>query len=107
MRRIEAKMVAAVLAGGRMKDGNTEVITRTREDGARITTVYLQGNLIAQNDTIAGWSFRLAGWNTPTTRSRINALLQGLGVSGRVYGVEGQAHFDGEPINLHDWVHVI
>ena len=105
MRKIEAKMVAAVLTGGTLKDGNTEVTTRTREDGQRVTMVYLHGNMIAQNGTIAGWRFRLAGWNTPTTRSRINALLQGLEVPGRVHSVKGQAHFGGKPINHHDWVH--
>lgn len=78
MRVIEAKMAAAVLTGSSMKSGNTEVTTRTREDGARITTVYLNGN-------------------TPTTRSRLNALLQGLEVSGRVHSVKGQPH---------DWFHV-
>lgn len=106
MRVIEAKMAAAALTGSSMRSGNTEVTTRTREDGARITTVYLHGNMIAQNGTLAGWGFRLAGWNTPTTRSRVNALLQGLGVPGRVYSVKGQAHFNGKPINHHDWVHV-
>ena len=106
MRVIEAKMIAAVLTGSSMKSGNTEVTTRTREDGARITTVYLHGNMIAQNGTTAGWGFRLAGWNTPTTRSRLNALLQGLEVSGRVQGVKGQPHFNGKPIDPHDWFHV-
>lgn len=106
MRVIEAKMVEAVRTGSSMKSGNTEVITRTREDGARITTVYLHGNMIAQNGTIAGWRFRLAGWNTPTTRSRINALLQVLEVSGRVHGVKGQPQFNGKPIDQHEWFHV-
>ena len=44
------------------------------------------------------------GCNTPTMRSRVNALLQGLEVPGRVYSVKGQAHFNGKPINHHDWV---
>ena len=105
MRKIEAKMVAAVLTGGNMKGGNTEVVTRTREDGQRVTSVYLHGNLIAQNG-VTGWGFSLRGWNTPTTRSRVNALLQGLEVPGRVCTIGGQAHFDGKPINHHDWVHV-
>lgn len=105
MRKIEAKMVAAVLTGDRMKDGGTEVVTRTREDGQRVTSVYLHDNLIAQNG-VTGWGINLRGWNTPTTRSRINALLQGLEVPGRVYSVKGQAHFNGRPIDPHDWIHV-
>ena len=79
MRKIEAKMVAAVLAGGRMKDGNTEVVTGASLFACQIvTSVYLHGNLIAQNGG-KGWGINLRGWNTPTTRSRVNALLQGLG----------------------------
>ena len=105
MRKIEAGMIAAVLTGGSMKGGNTEVVTRTREDGQRVTSVYLFDSLIAKKDA-AGWQFNLRGWNTPTTRSRVNALLQGLEVPGRVYSVKGQAHFNGKPINHHDWVHV-
>ena len=105
MRKIEAKMIAAVLAGGRMDDGNTFVETFTRADGGRVTMVYLFDSLIAKKDA-AGWQFSLRGWNTPTTRSRVNALLQGLEVPGRVYGVKGQAHFNGKPINHHDWVRV-
>ena len=105
MRKIEAKMVAAVLTGGRMGDGNTFVETFTRADGVCVTMVYLFDNLIAKKD-VAGWQFSLRGWNTPTARSRVNALLQGLEVPGRVYSVKGQAHFNGKPINHHDWVHV-
>lgn len=105
MRKIEAKMVAAVLTGGRMKSGNTTVATVTRGDGVRVTSVYLCGNMIAQNG-IFGWGVKLCGWNTRTTRSRINALLQGLETSSRVHNVKGQAHFNGKPINYHDWVRV-
>lgn len=103
MRKIEAKMVAAVLTGGHMKSGNTEVTTRTREDGARITTVYLHGSMIAQNGTIAGWRFRLAGWNTPTTRSRINALRSALEIPGCVHCVKGAPMLDGKPVSAVDW----
>ena len=102
MRVIEAKMIAAVLTGSSMKSGNTEVVTRTREDGARITTVYLHGNLIAQNGT-TGWGFRLAGWNTPTTRSRINALRRALQIPGIVHCVKGAPMLDGEPISATGW----
>ena len=103
MRKVEAKMIAAVLTGDCMKDGNTEVVTR--EDGQRVTMVYLHDCLIAKKD-VAGWQFSLRGWNTPVTRSRVNALLQGLEVPGRVCTIKGQAHFNGKPINHHDWVHV-
>ena len=105
MRKIEAKMVAAVLTGGRMGDGNTFVETFTRADGQRVTMVYLFDSLIAKKD-VAGWQFSLRGRNTPTARSRVNALLQGLEVPGRVCTIGGRAHFSGRPIDHHDWVHV-
>lgn len=105
MRKIEAMMVAAVLTGGRMSGGNTFVETITRADGGRVTMVYLFDNLIARKDA-TGWQFSLRGQNTPTTRSRVNALLQGLEVPGRVYSVKGQAHFNGKPIGHHDWIRV-
>ena len=103
MRVIEAKMIAAVLTGSNMKSSNTEVVTRTREDGARVTAVYLHGHMIAQNGTIAGWGYRLAGWNTPTTRSRINALRCALEIPGRVRCVNGAPMLDGRPISAVDW----
>ena len=106
MRKIEARMVAAALTGDRMKDGNTEVVTGASLFACQIvTSVYLHGNLIAQNGG-KGWGINLRGWNTPTTRSRVNALLQGLGVPGRVCTIKGRAHFNGKPIGHHDWVHV-
>lgn len=98
MRVIEAKMVAAVLAGSNMKSGSTEVTTRTR-----VTTVYLHGNMIAQNGTIAGWRFRLAGWNSPTTRSRLNALRRALQIPGIVHCVKGVPMLNGVPISATDW----
>ena len=103
MRVIEAKMIAAVLTGSDMKSGNTEVATRTRGDGARITTVYLHGNMIAQKGVIAGWRFRLAGWNTPTARNRLNALRSALEIPGRVHCVKGAPMLDGRPISAVDW----
>ena len=96
-------MIAAVLTGSSMKSGNTEVTTRTREDGARITAVYLHGNMIAQNGVITGWGFRLAGWNTPTTRSRVNALRSALEIPGRVSCVKGAPMLDGKPVSAVDW----
>jgi hypothetical protein len=53
---------------------NTHIETRLREDGAWITSVYLHGNLIAQNG-VTGWGFKLCGWDTPTTRSRLNRIM--------------------------------
>lgn len=39
---------------------NTTVITRIREDGAVVTTIYLHGKMIAQCGAL-GWGFKMAG----------------------------------------------
>lgn len=87
MRKIEQAMIAAIKAGKNWSLDNTRVTVATREDGAKITSVYLHGNLIAQTGKAGGWGFCLAGWNSVTSRSRINAILRevapGYGVSNR------------------------
>lgn len=75
MRKIEKEMVAAIKAGKSWNKDNTQVTVNVREDGATITSVYLHGNLIAQTGKDGTWGFCLCGWNTPTTRSRINAVI--------------------------------
>jgi len=92
MRKIEAQMVCAVrerlLADHKdWKSGNTEV--RTEFEGVRGTpsygkevVVYLHGNKIASFDALSnhvreirGLMITDAGWQTATTKSRLNALL--------------------------------
>lgn len=83
MRQIEKKMVAAIKARKNFKSGNTEVtMTRNEHLGKCTAMVYLHDNLIAKisfgpENVVA--QFTLAGWNTNTTRSRLNAL--GVGIS--------------------------
>lgn len=68
MRQIEEKMIQAVKAGKNFRSGNTVV----NVDGSGIK-VYLHGNCIyAIYEGVK--RFTLAGWNTVTTRSRLNAL---------------------------------
>lgn len=68
MRQIEKKMIQAVKAGKNFRSGNTVV----NVDGSGIK-VYLHGNCIyAVYEGVK--RFTLAGWNTVTTRSRLNAL---------------------------------
>ena len=93
MRKIEAQMVMAVrdqLNGSEKtwRSGNTEV--RTEHEGihgtfgsyARFVVVRLHGNEIARFDsmlagdrTARGLRITDAGWQTVTTKSRLNALL--------------------------------
>lgn len=116
MRKIEAKMIDIInkqQAEAKGKPvgfmgvvdsqvfGNTWVRTTVREDLAIVTTVYLHGNLIAQNG-VTGWGFKMAGWPTPTTKSRINALAQGFGRDG-VYTKKGKHFSGGTEVNSLDW----
>jgi hypothetical protein len=76
MRKIESQMNAAITNSKDWKSGNTEV---TNIDG--VSYVYLHGNKIAE----VGNSFiRLfdGGWQSNTTKSRLNALLTAHGLPG-------------------------
>ena len=80
---------------------NTTVTTRTREDASLVTSVYLHGNLIAQYST-GQWGFKLCGWNTPTTRSRINAIAEAYGCD-KVRQSKGKLYYGEKEINSVDW----
>jgi hypothetical protein len=76
MRKIESQMNAAITAKVDWKLKNTEV---TNIDG--VSFVFLHGNKIAE----VGDNFvRLfdGGWQTVTTKSRLNAILQCHGLPG-------------------------
>jgi hypothetical protein len=76
MQKIESQMNAAITNSKDWKSGNTEV---TNIDG--VSYVYLHGNKIAE----VGNSFiRLfdGGWQSNTTKSRLNALLSAHGLPG-------------------------
>lgn len=126
MRKIEQEMVAAFRAANTLftrglarswKNGNTEVRV-----GSATIAVYLHGHAIFQAvypeaPSIARYrlEFSLAGWNTPTTRSRINALLDAYTYTGgrqRVYSQKGQPRwfreysggsYDQVLDNIHGW----
>jgi hypothetical protein len=82
MRKIEKAMLRALIKRERWASGNTRVELDMRQDGKPLALVFLHGNHIAtvgyryNGDTpkIVSLTCTLAGWNTPTTRSRINAL---------------------------------
>ena len=73
MRKIESEMIAAINGNINWTKDNTSVIF---EDG--ISSVYLHGNLIAEVDDN---SIKLydGGWQSNTTKSRLNALLSEIG----------------------------
>ena len=90
MHKVEYRMVEAIKAGKPMKSGNTEVTS----DAFNTAVVKLYGSPIARTRWIPGqdklgWEWTLAGFNTKTTRSRINALSNGLGWGFTIGNVKG------------------
>ena len=113
MRKIEKQMIEAINKQRASKKAvlfgegltrtvdNTMICTRLRFDNKIVTTVYLHGNLIASNSG-DNWGFKMCGWPTPTTKSRINAIANTFGHLG-VYTKAGK-HFTGtKEINAYDW----
>ena len=73
MRKIEQQMNEAILYRKDFFKGNTSVENYITETGAREAVVKLHGNHIATvGDTLQICD---AGWQTVTTKSRLNALL--------------------------------
>ena len=77
MRKIERQMCDAVQSNKNWQSGNTEVKT----DDANISRVFLHGNHIA---TIDDDSMMImdGGWQSTTTKSRLNALCDAFCVAG-------------------------
>ena len=82
MRLIEEEMVSAIKSRTNWAKANTMVIT---DGGGFRTRVYLHGNLIAVIDNLTK-TVRLNScrWQTPTTKSRLNCVLNALGCAGYV-----------------------
>lgn len=89
MRIVTQKIKRAFEQGVSLKVGNTKT------DG---TSVFLHGNEIVRRDPSGLVFATLAGWNTPTTRERVNGIT-GMGF----HQVGFVACLDGEPINENDW----
>lgn len=64
------------------------------------TRMYLFGNLIAEK-VANRIRVTLAGWNTPTTRERLNGL-NGVSASTK----QGQAFINGKAVDNSEWVEV-
>ena len=107
MRKIEAQMINAVrdcLNGSESswKSGNTAVYVQHRgfkhEFGyERIVVVEFHGNVIAEFDSAlcghrdsCGLKLSDCGWRTPTTKSRLNALLMAFTEGSEIYQKQGQ-----------------
>jgi len=95
MRKITEQASNAFHNGRDFRSGNTQV--NRRLGGVELT---LHGHTIAKN-TNDGLHINLCGWNTNTTRERLNGL-QGV----RLNTKKGQAFLNGNPISDCEWVKV-
>ena len=89
MRKVTEQIKQAFEQGKSLKVGNTKT------DGQ---TVWLHGNAIVKRD---GWGvveWSLAGWNTSTTRERINGIT-GVGI----HQVNFEPVLNGEVVDSSDW----
>lgn len=77
MRKIEKDMIAAIKSNRNWKCKNTEVFAS--DSGPQ---VYLHGHLIAKFQRDNSVIMSLCGWNTVTTRSRLNAICREFGLDG-------------------------
>ena len=86
MRKITEEASEAFRTGSEFQKSNTLVI---RE----INSVRLElfGYMIAFEDPYDGVFIGLSGWNTHTTRERLNGLLETLQVSFRIKCIKGEA----------------
>lgn len=91
MRKIEEEMLEAIRKQRNFKRGNTRVRT-----GRNFSNVYLHGNHIAII-TATTKKFNMCGWNSVTTRSRLNAL--GANVCQRKF----TPYHNGEAIDSAKW----
>ena len=81
MRKIERLMNVAISNNTDWKNSNTEVIHTCDNVNAPVSHVYLHGNKIAE----VGDNFiKLfdGGWQSNTTKSRLNAILSEHGIAG-------------------------
>ena len=83
MRKIEQQMNRAIVNKNDWSNSNTVVEYNSNTD---CSTVYLHNNRIATVDHITN-ALKLSscGWQSVTTKSRLNAILQGLIAGASVY----------------------
>lgn len=84
MRQIETEMVAAIRQRRNWRKSNTSVQVIPDMGQGQIIQVRLHDNLIAELRDDA-YIFSDAGWATVTTRSRLNALFEGLNLPIAIY----------------------
>lgn len=96
MRKVTETIAHALLNG----EGRT--VSNTSTDGE---SVWLHGNLIARlTNHRTELELTLAGWNTPTTRERLNGIMEVFGINSRFHQQNWEAMFDGREIAADDTI---
>lgn len=99
MRKIEQAMIAAIESDRAFQRDNTLVTMASLPLGGYKFKVFLHGNKIAQierstlNNSVSRVEFSFAGWQTPTTKSRIKAALSVMSQHASVYQKKGELYF--------------
>ena len=83
-----------------MTVGNTA--TAHGENGIAVT---LHGNTIALKNE-SGIYMTLAGWNTTTTRERLNGIAQVLGIDASFTQRKFEPYFNGKQVGINQWFKV-
>ena len=99
MRKIEKQIISAIKENKDLKVANSEVISCSN-----VSDVYLHGNLIARIGETWMELFD-GGYQSATTKSRINSLLQAFGMEGQyVFQKKGEwfIQYQGAPIPFFD-----
>ena len=100
MRKIEKEMQNAIRTQRNWSKANTSVSV----DQEGFTTVRLHGNRIAEIAPHGDITLSSAGWETVTTKSRLNAILDCFLHNCRIYQrnfewfIDGDSFFDGYTI---------
>ena len=89
MRKVTEQIKQAFNKGVSLKVGNTKT------DGQ---TVWLHGNAIVKRDADGLVKWSLAGWNTPTTRERVNGIA-----NADVCQFKFEPVLNGQVIDSCDW----
>ena len=96
MRKVTQKIANA------FNRGESKTIGNTCTDGQ---AVYLHGNKIAERNE-SGVFMTLAGWNTTTTRERLNGIAQVLGFDVSFNQKDFEPYFNGSAVSPNEWVKV-
>tara|TARA_R110002020_G_scaffold399683_1_gene609520 strand:+ start:225 stop:518 length:294 start_codon:yes stop_codon:yes gene_type:complete len=96
MRKITETIANAFAQGTNKAQGNTVTV-----DGK----VYLHGNEIVKRDS-DGLYMSLAGWNTTTTRERLNGIAQVLGLDVSFNQKAFEPYLNGKLIDASNWYKV-